>query len=161
MIEDQFEKDVNQKSKSVTFLWVAALVLFLACAAVVAGLWMSYNKDSADRQLALSNNIESGDVLGTSTEDLDYLVQLAENLKTDGVVLYGYDGNQGTKKQLSIFGQAITSLDYVECNSGSYHANADECVAKGIDQYPTWVRGEEKMIGYKTLSDLENILANK
>lgn len=160
MTEDEFDQKVNRKPKSITFLWAAILVLFLASAVLIVGIWKSFRNDKISNNLALSNSIESGDVLGATTESPDYLIKLADSLKTDGVILYGFDGNQETKRQLAIFGQAITNLDYVECNSQSSHSNADECVARGIDKYPTWVKGEQKSTGFKTLEELEQMLAN-
>ncbi|MCX6810960.1 MAG: hypothetical protein NTY30_04520 [Candidatus Berkelbacteria bacterium] len=161
MTEKQFNKEVNSSSKSLIFLWVTTLVLFLASTAVILGLWMSFKNDRIKTNLAILDSAESGEVMGTTTKDPNYLINLAENLKAKGIIVYGFDNNQETKRQLAIFGQAVTSIDYVECNSQSAHSNADECVARVIDQYPTWVEGEQKFVGYKTLEDLEKILSNQ
>lgn len=161
MTEDEFAKKVNPASKSVTFLWVAALVLLLACAAVIVGLWMSTKNDQNKSQMAVVTGVESGDVMGATTRDPEYLTNLAQNLAANGVVLYGFDGDRETKRQLAIFGQAITSLDYVECNSESAHANSDECVAKGVEDYPTWAKGDEKTVGFKSLEALEQMLVTR
>jgi len=158
MTEDQFSKEVEQKPKSIAVLWTAVLFLFLASAAIIFGLWRSYKDDQISNNLAMSNNDLTGEVLGTSTEDPNYIAALVENLKSSGVILYGYDGNQENTKQLAIFGQAVTSLDYVECNPESSSSNADECVARGVDQYPTWVKGDQKYVGHKDLNHLEAIL---
>lgn len=161
MTDEQFSKEVAQKPKSMAVLWTAVLFLFLACASVIFGLWKSYENDRISNNLAMSNNDLIGEVLGTSTEDPNYIAALVENLKSGGVVLYGYDGNQENTKQLAIFGQAAAGLDYVECNPQSSSSNTDECVARGVDQYPTWVIGDQKFARYKTLEDLEEILNNQ
>ncbi len=157
--EEEFSKSVKKSSKSLTALWVAVAVLFLASAAVIAGLWVSFRKEKIGNNLASVNNTESGEVMGATTEDPDYLSNLVANLKTTGVIAYGFNSNAETKRQLAIFGQAISNLDYVECDSQVANSNPDECIARGISDYPTWVKGDQKFVGFKTLEDLEKILA--
>ncbi|MEI8061135.1 MAG: hypothetical protein WCG99_02475 [Candidatus Berkelbacteria bacterium] len=158
--EAEFNRTMQKKPKSITFLWVAVLVLFVASAAVIFGIWTSYKTDRASNNLARLNNIESGDVMGATTEDPEYLVKLTDNLKAAGVTIYGSSTDQKTAKQLVLFGQAATRLDYVECNSQSADSNSDECIARGITHYPTWVKADKKITGYQTLADLEKFLAN-
>lgn len=148
----------NSGQKYLAILWVSGLVLFLAVSAVLTGLWMSTRNERKAANLA-GANVEFGQVLGASTQDPDYLVNLVSSLKFAGFVLYGYDGDDSTKKQLQAFGQAVSNLDYVECNSQAVHANADECLAKGIVEYPTWVKIDQKFAGFKSLSELEKLLA--
>lgn len=145
--------------KSLTVLWVSGLVLLLATSAALAGLWMSTRNDRKAANLA-SASTESGQVLGATTQDPQYLVSLTNNLKTSGLVLYGFDTDAQTKKQLLIFGQALPGLNYVECDPQAARSNADECLAKGIENYPVWVKGDQKYPGYKSLSELEKLLAS-
>ena len=159
---DTIEPNVSEKKpsqKSLTVLFVSGLVLLLAISAALAGLWMSTKSERKAANLA-SASVESGQVLGATTQDPQYLVNLANNLKTAGLVLYGYDTDTQTGKQLSIFGQALSGLNYVECDPQAAHSNADECLAKGIENYPVWVKGDQKYPGYKSLSELEKLLAS-
>jgi len=156
------EPTVSEKKpnpKTLTLLWVSGLVLFLAVSAVLAGLWMSTKSERKAANLA-SASVESGQVLGATTQDPQYLVNLANNLKTSGLILYGFDTDAQTQKQLSIFGQALSGLNYVECDPQTARSNADECLAKGIESYPVWVKGDQKYPGYKSLSELEKLLAS-
>ncbi|MEI6144472.1 MAG: hypothetical protein WCP91_02650 [Candidatus Berkelbacteria bacterium] len=158
--EAEFDKAMQKKPKSITFLWIAILVLFVASAAVIFGIWTSYKTDRASNNLAMLGNNESGDVMGATTEDPNYLLKLTDNLKTGGVIIYGSSTDKQTARQLALFGQAATRLDYVECNSQLADSNSDECIARGVTRYPTWVKADKKITGYQTLADLEKFLSN-
>ena len=159
-MEEKLDKEFEKKPKQFTLLWVALVLLFLASGVVIFGIWSSYKNETVNGNLALVTSDNSGEVLGTTTEDPDYILKLVDDLKVAGIIFYGFNGNQESTKQLAIFGQATASLDYVECNSQSVGANADECVARGVSQYPTWIKGDQKFVGYQTLQDLEKILSN-
>ena len=117
------------------------------------------NKDVKNyNQIAQSINQE-GTIKGASTADPDYVSKLAESLNASGFVLYGSDSNIKTKKQKDIFSQAISEIDYVECDPQIKSANSAECAAREIKIYPTWVSGDKKFEGYKSLSEIEKMIA--
>ncbi len=149
----------NEEKKSQIMLSAATLVVAIALIAIVSLLWINIRKDSNEvEDVAVLVGSEDGQVLGTSTQDPIYLADLADRLKKTGYVIYGSNTDYGSKRQKEIFSQAIAGLDYVECSPGFDNSNPDECIAKGIDEYPTWVRGEEKFPGYKSLDELEELI---
>lgn len=148
----------NETKKSDLMLKVTTAIVAVALIAVVSLLWLNFRKDSSNVKEVALGEVEDGQVLGASVEDPNYLSNLATTLKADGFILYGSSSDSGTKKQKEIFGQAFSFIDYVECDPGTDNSNPQECAAKGIDQYPTWVRGDQKFPGYKSLIGIEGLL---
>jgi len=155
------EKDVGIEKRSLVILSISTALIFVALASVILSLWfMMQNDRKRNQEIAARETSESGIVKGVSTEDPQYLANLVDNLKKAGFILYGSDSDANSRRQKEIFGQANAGLDYVECDPGAENSNPQECVAKGIDEYPTWVREEQKFPGYKSLDELEEFLAS-
>ena len=152
--------DQGGVKSSDTMLKVATLVVAVALIAVVALLWLNYRRDLRGLTNIALDNSENGQVLGASTQNPDYLANLAISLKNAGYILYGSSSDTNTKRQKDIFGQGFSDIDYVECDQGVVNSNSQECVAKGIDIYPTWVQTDKKFPGYKSLNELEKLLAS-
>lgn len=112
------------------------------------------------KELANQNSQKSsaGEVAGVSSEDDDYLTQLAKSLSDKGMVLFGAYWSEDSKKQKDLFGDAAKYIDYVECDQSGANANSDECIARKIETYPTWVYNNTEYKGIKTLSDLAQII---
>lgn len=156
--QENIEKSLKEK-RSVRILFISSILLLLAIAATVSAIWFMNNKDVKNyNQIAQSINQE-GTIKGASTADPDYVSKLAESLNASGFVLYGSDSNIKTKKQKDIFSQAISEIDYVECDPQIKSANSAECAAREIKIYPTWVSGDKKFEGYKSLSEIEKMIA--
>ena len=156
--QENTEKSLKEK-RSVLILSISSILLLLAIAATVSAIWFMNNKDvKTYNQVARSIN-EEGAIKGASTADPDYVSKLAESLNASGFVLYGSDSNIKTKKQKDIFSQAISEIDYVECDPQIKSANSAECAAREIKIYPTWVSGDKKFEGYKSLSEIEKMIA--
>lgn len=155
--QENIEKSLKEK-RSVRILFISSILLLLAIAATVSAIWFMNNKDvKTYNQVARSIN-EEGAIKGASTADPDYVSKLAESLKASGFVLYGSDNNIKTKKQKDVFSQAISGIDYVECDPQIKSANSAECAAREIKIYPTWVSGDKKFEGYKSLAEIEKML---
>lgn len=139
-------------------LKVTTLVVAVALITVVALLWINFRKDSKVIGNVAVEDSEDGQVLAASTQDPNYLVNLALALKADGYILYGSSSDESTKQQKEIFGQGFSAIDYVECDPGASDSNPQECLARGIDRYPTWIKGDQKFPGNKSLNELEKLL---
>ena len=156
--QENIEKSLKEK-RSVRILFISSILLLLAIAATVSAIWFMNNKDvKTYNQVARSIN-EEGAIKGASTADPDYVSKLAESLNASGFVLYGSDSNIKTKKQKDVFSQAISGIDYVECDPQIKSANSAECAAREIKIYSTWVSGDKKFEGYKSLSEIEKMIA--
>jgi len=156
--QKNIEKSLKEK-RSVLVLSVSSILLLLATVATVFAIWFMNNREiKTYNQVAQSISGEDA-IKGTSTADPDYVSKLAESLKTSGFVLYGSDSDIKTKKQKNLFSQAISEIDYVECDPQIKSANSAECAAREIKIYPTWVSGDKKFEGYKSLSEIEKMLA--
>jgi len=149
-------EDTREK-QSLTILLISTIVVFIALISAIIGLWFSRENDKK-KNPEIGYISENGMVKGVSSSNPEYLTRLADGLKKAGFVLYGSSSDISTKQEMGTFGQAFSLLDYVECDPGSPNSNPQECVARGIDQYPTWVTGEKKFSGYKSLEELEVLL---
>ena len=72
---------------------------------------------------------------------------LAKCLTNKGIVLYG-DSGEDTQAQKALFGDAAQYLTFVDCDF-------EECT--GINAYPTWLMGNTKVLGLKSLEKLQNL----
>ena len=91
-----------------------------------------------------------GEAFGPSTEAQ---ISLAEHLRTRGAIFYGAFWCQHCFRQKVLFGQeAGDRLPYVECAKDE--AGARVCEAAGVSAYPTWVMGQERLVGVQTLREL-------
>jgi hypothetical protein len=160
------EKNKNQEKndelsierRSVRILSVSSILLFLAIAATVSAIWFMNDKEIRTYNQIAKGIDEEGAIKGASTTDPEYILKLAQSLKMSGFVLYGSDSNIKTTKQKNVFGQAISEIDYVECDPQIKSANPAECAAREIKIYPTWISRDKKFEGYKSLSEIEKML---
>lgn len=147
------------ESKSFRLLTISTVLLFVATISIIAAIWvMNQREIRSYNQLASAVPAEDGAVKGASTTDPEYLVKLADSLKSNNFVLYGSEKNNKTQKQKEIFGQAAENIDFVECDPQVESANSLECAANNVKIYPTWAVGERKFEGYKSLSELEKMI---
>lgn len=78
------------------------------------------------------------------------VVALAQCLAEKKVTMYGAEWCPHCQREKARFGDAFTYVPYVECPE-----NPNECVAKGINGYPTWVLPSgEKLEGEQGLEKL-------
>lgn len=96
-----------------------------------------------------------GAVLGLSLEqktkpDLD---NFARCLSDRGIVMYGTYWCPHCKNEKNAFGDSFQFVNYVECTE-----NPNECLAKGIEGYPTWIFPDgKKLIGEQGITKLREI----
>ncbi|TAJ15807.1 hypothetical protein EPO56_00845 [Patescibacteria group bacterium] len=76
-------------------------------------------------------------------------------LKDQGAIFYGAfwcPHCQATKK---MFGTSAKLLPYVECSTPDGNSQTQNCVEKGITQYPTWKFADDtELTGERTLQEL-------
>lgn len=143
------------KNKSL-YLFILIAVIIVAAGLIV----VFYANKNADREQSKSP-AEQGEVAGATTQEDDYAIGLAKFMTEKGMVMYGADWCAHCKSQKELFGNAFQFVDYVECDASGPNANPDECAAKGIEGYPTWIYNGEKISGEKTLSELAEIVGYK
>lgn len=135
-----------------TFIIVLIVISLVGLVAVY--IFSRMNSDDFSKTVT-DNNIESGEVAGTTTQgEDDYLKKLTLHLTKEGMVLYGSLQSEETKKQKEMFKSAGKYINYVECDASGANANPDECIGQKIDIYPTWVYQGQKYVGIQNLSDL-------
>lgn len=144
-----------------TFIVIAILIILVSAGLIIyAG--------SKHKQNDQTNSGENGNVAGASTSDssdnsngtnnADYVVKLAKYLSEKGMVMYGAYWCSHCKEQKDEFGDAFQYVDYVECDAQGPNANPDECQAKGIEGYPTWIYQGVKYTGAQSLAKLAEIV---
>lgn len=144
---------------------ISIFLIVIAVAAIIGGGLIYINKNR-NKPLADSNNQvvdENGNVKGADdntagTESADYKAKLAKFLTQKGMVMYGAYWCTHCKSQKDIFGDAFQFIDYVECDAGGPNPNPDECKAKGVEGYPTWIYQGQKYAGERSLSELAGIV---
>lgn len=119
--------------KKKTILIVVAVVIVLVLGGLVS--YQSYKSAGP----ALSSELDG----------------FATCLKDKGAVFYGAfwcPHCQATKK---MFGASAKLLPYVECSTPDGERQTQECIDKGIKQYPTWVFADgSQLTGERQLSEL-------
>ena len=78
---------------------------------------------------------------------------LVDHLRKSGALFYGAWWCVASFKQKNLFGQeAGNQLPYVECEKTE--AQRERCKQEGIEAYPTWVMGAQRLQGVQTLERL-------
>lgn len=132
------------------------VVAFLIVASALGVLFAFQKKDLGEG----TNKIGSeGEVAGATTGDVaDYKEKLAQFMRDKGMVLYCAYWSSDCKAQKDLFQDAAKYLDYVECDTAGQNANSDECIAKKVESYPTWIYQDKQYKGVKALSELAEIV---
>lgn len=141
--------------------WLLFLGIIIIIA--IAGLGIIFFSSNKVGDKNGKSSSEQGDVSGASTQPQDqaYVEKLAKFMTAQGMVLYGAYWCPHCKEQKEMFGDAVKYIDYVECDAKGENANPDECVAKGISGYPTWIYQGQKYEGAQSLSELAKIVGFK
>ena len=91
----------------------------------------------------------SGPKLAPATPEVE---NLAKCLTEKGAVFYGTEWCPHCQDQKKLFGTAMEFITYVDCDK-----NRDACVDAGIQGYPTWVIGNERLTGTQQLYKLSQV----
>ena len=84
-----------------------------------------------------------------------YVRSLAEHLGKSGAKFYGAYWCPVCDRQKVMFGPSAKRLPYVECSPGGPRTpQAGECVAAGVQSYPTWIIGGVKSTGLIPMDEL-------
>lgn len=136
----------------------ASFVLICAIVLAVAGGAIYLNRVKT-RQANSNQNNQTQDELDTSADqDTKYKEDLAKYLTEKGAVLYGAYWCPHCNDQKDLFGDAAKYLNYVECDSRGENANPDECIARDVQSYPTWIYQDQQYTGTQSLSRLAGIV---
>ncbi len=77
----------------------------------------------------------------------------AQCLASKNLTMYGASWCSHCKAQKERFGDSFKYVPYVECTEKS-----DECIAKGVESYPTWIDEKgQKYVGEQELDNLAKI----
>ncbi|HLC47432.1 MAG TPA: hypothetical protein VJI75_06950 [Candidatus Nanoarchaeia archaeon] len=76
----------------------------------------------------------------------------AKCLTEKGAVMYGTEWCPHCKTQKELFGDSFKYVNYVDCDK-----NSGECIAKGIEGYPTWIIGGGKYPGVQQFTTLKQL----
>jgi uncharacterized membrane protein/glutaredoxin len=83
---------------------------------------------------------------------------LAMHLAQRGAKMYGASWCPHCVEQKELFGASAKRLPYVECSSGGPGSpQTQECRAAGINQYPTWIIGGQRIQEVLTLTRLAEL----
>lgn len=139
------------------------LILGIALVVIIAGLGIIFFASNKVGDKSSKSASDEGQVAGASTENKTpaFKEALAKDLKVKGMILYGAYWCPHCKDQKALFGDAAQFLDYVECDAKGPNANPDECVARGIEGYPTWIYQGQKYSGTQSLEKLAEIVGFK
>jgi len=140
------------------------LFVGVALIVIIAGLGIIFfASNKVGDKNGKTTSSENGQVSGASTqnENAAYKEKLAKYLKEKGMILYGAYWCPHCKEQKELFGDAAQYLDYVECDAKGEGANPDECVARGIEGYPTWIYEGKQYSGTQSLEKLAEIVGFK
>ena len=131
------------------------ILIIIAVAAVSGGLIFFASRSNNPKD---DNNAKTSGTVNGENTDPAYIEKLAKYLAQKGMVMYGAYWCPHCKDEKVLFGDAFKFVDYVECDPQGPNPNPDECTAQGVDGYPTWIYNGTKYSGYKTLSQLAQIV---
>lgn len=127
--------------------------------AVIVALALTNSYSSATTQLKGTGDfvLEPYKTEVTS-ESTPFAISLARHLHSIGAKMYGAFWCTHCNDQKQLFGrEAMEILDYVECfpnGAGKGKKMAEECVATGLEGFPTWVINGKLLSGDQELSVL-------
>lgn len=145
-------------NKWTSFAIVAGAVIIVTGGVIAFG---KTGKNSTKTESNIQTTDTEGSVAGANSDDsadTAYIEKLAKFLTEKGAVMYGAYWCPHCKDQKKLFGDAVKYVNYVECDANGENANPDECKAKDIESYPTWIYQGKKMTGTKSLSDLAEMV---
>ena len=73
--------------------------------------------------------------------------QLAQCIKTQGVIFYGAFWCPHCQRTKGLFGSSAKYLPYVECSTADGKGQTQICIDKKITSYPTWIRPDGAVMG--------------
>ena len=98
------------------------------------------------------------DVYGVTTTSTPAKVALAEHLTEVDAKMYGAYWCSHCQDQKKLFGQeAVSQLNYIECDPKGKNPQPNLCVAAGIKAYPTWEINGEIQEGVISLENLAKL----
>ncbi len=98
------------------------------------------------------------DVYGVTTTSTPAKVALAEHLTEVDAKMYGAYWCSHCQDQKKLFGQeAVSQLNYIECDPKGKNPQPNLCVAAGIKAYPTWEINGKIQEGVISLDNLAKL----
>ena len=102
-----------------------------------------------------SATVGKPDTYGVTTTSTRTKVALAEHLTKVGAKMYGAYWCSHCQDQKQLFGkEAVSKLNYIECDPTGKNSKMNLCVAAGIKAYPSWDIDGKLREGVISLEDL-------
>lgn len=86
-----------------------------------------------------------------------YEARLAEHLTAQDATMYGAFWCPHCADQKELFGEAVETVPYVECDPEGENAQPELCREKDIQGYPTWEINGEFYPGTQSLEELARL----
>lgn len=135
------------------FLLIVAGIVIIAGALIYVAN-RSRNKADTPVETVQNSDTKTDTTATTEPTDPSYIAKLAKFMTEKGMILYGAYWCPHCQDQKKLFGDAFQYVDYVECDAQGPNPNPDECTARGIEGYPTWIYQGTKYSGLQSLSTL-------
>jgi glutaredoxin len=107
--------------------------------------------------LAILGLALSGCNLGGGAAAESYEQRLAEHLTEQDITMYGAYWCPHCNTQKELFGPAVKSIQYVECDPEGENAQPQLCRDKNIAGYPTWEIDGQLYPGTHSLEELAEL----
>ncbi|MGE0793172.1 MAG: peptidylprolyl isomerase [Candidatus Woesearchaeota archaeon] len=106
----------------------------------------------------LKENAEIEYVDNTNTENSDNTIEtFAKCLTEKGAKMYGAYWCSHCNAQKESFGEAVTYINYVECDSNGENSQYELCSEMNIEGFPTWIIDGKQYAGRQTHEKLAEI----
>jgi len=120
--------------------------------------WLAQTGGVAAAVVVGMHLLYGGVIPSSSAPEDPYLRELAEHLSAAEAQFYGASWCPACQRQKELFGNSAHRLPYVECSPGGRNAPpAPQCLARGIDSYPTWIIDGQRFNRVMSAIDLAKI----
>jgi hypothetical protein len=133
------------------------MLKFLRFAAVVSVVLLTSITACSSTKLP-QNTSSASDLAQSNSSDATPEIALAIHLRQMGAKFYGAYWCSYCHKQKDLFGkEAVSQLDYVECDPAGKNSRAALCQKANIKGFPTWEINGKQYEGFQSLQHLAEL----
>lgn len=161
MIFQSFHSFITSQVKHLSYaqsrIWAIALTASLVTLTACGQGQPDSQATQPSQPDAVTSTDEGTASSDTSAESTSAQQELANHLNDVNATMYGAYWCPHCTDQKAMFGEAVSTINYVECDPEGENAQPQMCTDKGIEGFPTWEINGELYPGVHSLEQLADI----